>query len=103
MEQEQDKSNEVQASQLWQADVSGSAFRIGPEGQKVEYFEVEEAYWRKAEYDIAMMRLDELGVPREDEGGDRYSIVGRINILWKRAVKAESDLETINLRHGISA
>lgn len=102
MEHEQDKSNEA-PGQLRQAGVSGSAFCIGPEGQKVEYFEVEEAYWRKTEYDCAMMRLDELGVPREDEGGNGYSIVGRINILWKRAVKAESDLETINLRHGISA
>ena len=103
MEAKQDKSNEAQAGQLRQADVSGSAFRIGPEGQKAEYFDVEEAYWRKTEYDCAMMRLDDLGVPRENDSGDRYSIVGRINVLWKRAVRAESDLETINLRHGISA
>lgn len=103
MEHLQDKSNEEQTSQLRQAGVSGSAFRIGPEGQKVEYFEVEEAYWRKTEYNCAMMRLDDLGVPREDEGGNEYSIVGRINILWERAARAESGLETINLRHGISA
>ncbi len=103
MEHEQDKSNEEKSGQLRQADVSGSAFRIGSEGQKVEYFDVEEAYWRKGEYDCAMMKLDELGVPREDEGGNGYSIVGRINLLAKRAVKAESDLETINLRHGTSA
>ena len=61
-----------------------------------------EAEWKATEYDIAQMRLDEIGVPTElHQGGDRLSIVGRINILWRRAMKAESDLETINLRHGL--
>ena len=61
-----------------------------------------EAEWKATDYDIAQMRLDEIGVPTElHQGGDRLSIVGRINILWRRAMKAESDLETINLRHGL--
>jgi hypothetical protein len=61
-----------------------------------------EAEWKATEYDIAQMHLDEIGVPTElHQGGDRLSIVGRINILWRRAMKAESDLETINLRHGL--
>jgi hypothetical protein len=62
-----------------------------------------EAEWKATEYDCAQMRLDDMGIPTElHEGGDRLSIVGRINILWRRALKAESDLETINLRHGIN-
>lgn len=62
----------------------------------------ENADWKATEYDCAMMRLDDLGVPTElYDGGDKISIVGRINLLWRRAVKAESDLETINLRNSI--
>lgn len=53
------------------------------------------------EFNCAMARLDELGVPRQDEQGRPYSIVGRVNLLWKRVIRAESDLETIALRHNI--
>lgn len=81
----------------------GSAIHIGPDGSRSEYFNIEEAYRCKTEYDCAMIKLDDLGVPREDEGGNAYSIVGRIGILWKRAAKAESDVETIKLRHGVNA
>ena len=76
----------------------GSAICISPNGKRSEYFAVEEAYWRKTEYNCATMKLDELGVPKEDSAGNVYSIVGRINLLWERAAKAESSLETIELR-----
>ena len=63
-----------------------------------------EAEHKATDHDIASARLDELGIPsQEHEGGDRLSLTGRINILWRRSVRAESDLETISLRHGISA
>jgi hypothetical protein len=86
-------SNRVEAGQLRQAVVvpSTSDFALRAEAE-----------WKATEYDIAQMHLDEIGVPTElHQGGDRLSIVGRINILWRRAMKAESDLETINLRHGL--
>ncbi len=86
-------SNRVEAGQLRQAVVvpSTSDFALRAEAE-----------WKATDYDIAQMRLDEIGVPTElHQGGDRLSIVGRINILWRRAMKAESDLETINLRHGL--
>ena len=86
-------SNRVEAGQLRQAVVvpSTSDFALRAEAE-----------WKATDYDIAQMRLDEIGVPTElHQGGDRLSIVGRIDILWERAVKAESDLETINLRHGL--
>lgn len=86
-------SNRVEAGQLRQAVVvpSTSDFALRAEAE-----------WKATDYDIAQMHLDEIGVPTElHQGGDRLSIVGRINILWRRAMKAESDLETINLRHGL--
>ena len=86
-------SNRVEAGQLRQAVVVPSASDFALRA---------EAEWKATDYDIAQMRLDEIGVPTElHQGGDRLSIVGRINILWRRAMKAESDLETINLRHGL--
>ena len=88
------QSNEEEAGQLRQAVVVPSA--------SSDFALRAEAEWRATEYDCAQMRLDDIGVPTElVEGGDRLSIVGRINILWRRALKAESDLETINLRHGV--
>jgi len=86
-------SNRVEAGQLRQAVVvpSTSDFALRAEAE-----------WKATEYDIAQMHLDDIGVPTElHQGGDMLSIVGRINILWRRAMKAESDLETINLRHGL--
>lgn len=90
MENLQNESNET-SDHLRQDGLAESVICIRPDGSKTEYHNPEEAYWRKDEYDCAMMRLDELGVPNElHPDGDRLSIVGRINLLWRRALKAEN-------------
>jgi hypothetical protein len=50
----------------------------------MEYPNPEEHYWRSTEFSCAMRKLDDLGIPRKDEEGETYSIVGRINLLAKR-------------------
>jgi hypothetical protein len=37
------------------------------------------------EYECAMMVLDDMMIPREDEGGNVYSLVGRIGLAVKMA------------------
>lgn len=43
-------------------------------------------YWAE-EYECAMKHLDDLNIPREDEYGNKYSIVGRIDIAMGIPIK----------------
>lgn len=45
--------------------------------------------------------LDTLGIPRADDRGNQYSIVGRVKLLEKQHLKTLSELESHYLKNAI--
>ena len=52
----------------------------------------------KEDLECVHLYLDDKKVPRQDNNGETYSIVGRIKQLESRMIKESSDLETEYLR-----
>ena len=52
----------------------------------------------KEDLECVHLYLDDKKVPRQDNKGETYSIVGRIKQLESRMIKEFSDLETEYLR-----
>jgi hypothetical protein len=52
----------------------------------------------KEDLECVHLYLDDKEVPRQDDKGETYSIVGRIKQLENRMIKESSDLETEYLR-----
>lgn len=76
----------------------------------VRYYHPEEMYYRAEEWECAMLAMDDIGVPRADAVGDRYSLFGRacrmrdplLSVAKKLAAHIESK-QRINQHNPYSA
>jgi len=68
----------------WVLDNEEKCLILNPHNNTVSYkpfLTIAEDEYNGQEYGFAMKYLDELGIPREDEEGQAYSIIGRIKYL----------------------